>query len=820
MPYSFDVAYEESLRYFGGDEIAAKVFLAKYALRNADGDLLEKTPKKMHRRLAKEFARIESKYPNSLSEKEILNYFDKFKYIVPQGSPMAGIGDTNRMLSLSNCFVIQSPHDSYGGIMKADQEQAQIMKRRGGVGFDVSTIRPKGMHTSNAAKTTDGIPIFLERFSNTCREVAQGGRRGALMLTLSVHHPDIREFINIKRDLTKVTGANISIRITDEFMEAVEASGQFELRYPVDADEPEVTQMIDAKELWQEITEAAHASAEPGLLFWDNIINNSPADAYTDVGFGTTSTNPCGELVLSPYDSCRLLLVNAVSFVSDSFTDQASFDWDKFSQVSYDAQKLMDDLIDLELESLDKILLKIDKDPEPDEVKHVERCLWQKIRAACVDGRRTGLGMTAVGDTVACLNLTYGSEKSVEFIEKLYQTMCLSSYRASVDMARDRGTFPCYDFNKEKNHPFITRVMALDDELRVDWEKYGRRNIANTTTAPAGSVSIMTQTTSGIEPVFRVSYTRRRKINPDDESSRVDFVDDLGDKWQEYEVRHRLFAEWQTTSGKTLVEDSPYHKATAQDISWVDKVKAQSAAQRWIGHSISNTTNIPEETTVDVVQDIYLTGWKSGCKGVTIYRDNSRAGVLVASPTPAATTKGSEFEDRHAPKRPDELDCDIYHIQVRGEKWNVFVGLLQGRPYELFAGRAHFVKIPRRYKKGVIVKGKNYVLKYGETDSETEVADLAAVFANSTESAFTRTISLALRHGTPAHYVVEQLQKGAAKDSEMFSLSKGLMRVLKTYIEDGVRPSQKACESCGDTTNLVYQDGCVSCLSCGFSKCG
>ena len=813
MPFSFDVAFEEARHYFGGDDIAAQVFLSKYALKNAAGEILEKTPRKMHLRLAKEFARIEGKYPNPLSEKKILKYLDHFKYIVPQGSPMAGIGNPDQVLSLSNCFVIDSPPDSYGGILKADQEQAQLMKRRGGVGFDVSTIRPRGLPTSNAAKTTDGVAVFLERFSNTCREVAQGGRRGALMLTLSVHHPDIRDFVHIKRDLKKVTGANISIRITDEFMRAVEAGEEFELRYPVDSDAPMISTRVDAATLWDEIIESAHASAEPGLLFWDTILRNSPADAYAAEGFGTSSTNPCGEIVLSPYDSCRLLLVNAVSFVKKPFTKAASFNWEKFFVVAQDAQRLMDDLIDLELEALDKILAKIAEDPEPDDVKRVERDLWIKIKDSCERGRRTGLGLTAVGDTVAALNHTYGGESSIEFIEDLYRSLCHASYRSSVTLAQERGSFPCFDFNKEKDHPFLSQVMDLDPELRRDWEVYGRRNIANTTTAPAGSVSLLTQTTSGIEPVFRTSYIRRRKISSEDITATVDFVDDLGDKWQEYEVKHRFYEEWQSRSGLTDFEDSPYYKATAQDIAWVDKVRAQAAAQKWVCHSISNTTNLPEDIPVSTVKELYFTGWRSGCKGLTIYRDNSRAGVLLDS-------SGKKFIDRHSPKRPEDLPCDIYHIQVRGEKWNVFVGLLQGRPYEVFAGLAMFVSIPRRHKSGIISKNGDYSLYYGEKDDETRIVHLAEVFTNSTESAFTRTVSLALRHGAPIQYVVEQLQKGADRDSDMFSLSKGLMRVLKNYIQDGVRPSQKSCGSCGDSENLAYQDGCVICLSCGFSKCG
>lgn len=814
---NYNDAFKKSLDYFGGDELAAQVFLGKYALTTPDGEILEDTPDAMHKRLAKEFARIEKKYENPLTENQIYEHLKDFKYIVPQGSPMAGIGNPYQVVSLSNCFVIQSPYDSYGGILKTDQEEAQLMKRRGGVGFDISTIRPKGLKTSNAAKTTDGIGVFMERFSNTCREVGQGGRRGALMLTISVHHPEIRTFVNIKRDLKKVTGANISIRLTDEFMKAVKDEKKVQLRWPVEEKEnPSVEVLADAKQLWHEIIQSAWESAEPGLLFWDNVKKMSPADAYQDLGFATSSTNPCGEITLSPYDSCRLLLVNTVSFVKDPFTPNATFDYQKFLEVTRVAQRLMDDIIDLELECIDQILEKIDQDPEPQEVKQIEINLWNKIKQSAVNGRRTGLGVTAIGDMLAALNIQYGSNESVETIEEVYKHLALGSYQSSVQMAKERGAFPVFDFELEKEHPFINRIMELDANLKEDWQKYGRRNIANTTTAPAGSVSVLTQTTSGIEPAFLLSYTRRRKINPNDKQARVDFVDQLGDKWQEYTVYHHWYKRWMEVSGKNDPEESPYHQATSNDIDWINKVKAQAAAQKWICHSISNTTNVPEDTTVETIKAIYMTGWEAGCKGVTVYRDKCRSGVLV---TEATNGRTDNFKENHAPKRPEKLPCDIYHMQVRGEKWNFFVGLYDDRPYEIFAGRSKHIHLPRSRKSGYIKKNGAYNLYTGEGDNELVIEDLATVFENPTESAFTRTVSLALRHGAPVQYIVEQIEKGADKENEMFSLAKGLMRVLKNYIKDGTKSSARKCTECG-SKDLAYQESCLKCQSCGHSKCG
>lgn len=731
-----------------------------------------------------------------------------------------------------NCFVIESPFDSYGGILKADQEEAQIMKRRGGVGFDISPIRPRGTMTTNAAKTSDGIGVFMERFSNTCREVGQGGRRGALMITLSVHHPDIRTFINIKRDLKKVTGANISIRLSDEFMIAVQKKEKFQVRWPVDSKTPTIVEELDAVSLWNEIIEAAYQSAEPGLLFWDTIIRNSPADSYASKGFRTTSTNPCSELTLSPYDSCRLLLTNALSFVSNPFTDKASFDWKKYQEVARVAQRLMDDIVDLELEHIDRILAKIESDPEPLEVKQTELNLWQKIRESCANGRRTGTGLTAIGDTVAYMNMTYGSPESIKFVGELYRQHAVESYRTTVQLAKERGTFPVYEHELEKDNLFINRIMNEDAALKADWEKYGRRNIALLTTAPAGSVSICTQTTSGIEPVFMLFYKRRKKINPNDKEARVDFIDELGDRWQEYVVYHHGFKKWMEVTGKTNVEESPYFKATSNDIDWVAKISLQAEAQKWIDHSISNTTNIPEKTDISVVRDIYMKGWELGCKGVTIYRENSRAGVLVADNgdnnkkkkdeknTESSSSFVSSFEEHHAPKRPEELPCDIYHMQVNGEKWNMFVGLYEGKPYEIFAGRAEYVSIPKSRKKGTIKKNGHYNLVIDKgTDNELVISNLAHVFENATESAFTRTLSLSLRHGVPIQFVVEQLDKGADRENNMFSVSKALMRCLKNYIVDGTKSSVKGCPKCKSTEHMIFQEGCSTCLQCGNSRC-
>jgi ribonucleoside-diphosphate reductase alpha chain len=823
--YTFDEVFAASLEYFGGDELAANVWATKYALKTPEGDFLEKTPVDMHRRLAREFARVERNYPNPMGEDEIFDLLDRFKYIVPQGSPMSGIGNPYKFQSISNCFVIESPADSYGGILATDQEQVQIMKRRGGVGFDLSTIRPKGLPTANAAQTTDGIEIFMDRFSNSCREVAQGGRRGALMLTLDVHHPQVRDFVKIKRDTTRVTGANISLRLSDEFMEAVEKGEQVHLRWPCDpGQKPVVEEWTDARDLWNEIIESAHACAEPGLLFWGNAKKYSPADIYSDEGFASTATNPCGEIILSPNDSCRLMVVNLASFVNDPFTAEADFDWTRYHEVVVKAQRLMDDMIDLEIEQIDKILVKIETDPEPEAVKAAELNLWRKIREAAVRGRRTGLGVTAVGDTVAMMNMRYGSDESIDFVEKMYRALAVASYDSSVTMAQERGCFPVYDYRKESDHPFIQRVMdAGGEDLRQRYETHGRRNIANTTTAPCGSVSVLTQTTSGIEPAYLVVYTRRKKINPNDVDVQVDFVDQMGDKWTEFTVRHHGFAQWQEVNGKSDadLEESPYWKATSNDVDWVQKVKLQGAAQRWICHAISNTTNVPADTTVDTIKDIYVAGWKTGCKGVTVYRDGSRSGVLVQ--------QSENFVQHDAPKRPDKLPCEIHRSRISDgngghQDWIFFVGLFEDKPFEIFGGTTENIELPKKVTEGFIVKrsfktGGKYDFYYGDLDDPFKIKDVVRQFDNPDQGWATRMISLSLRHGSPIQYIVEQLQRD--KDADMFAFSKCIARVLKKYIPDGTpSTAERVCPDCGAEGNFIYEEGCSKCLSCGASKCG
>lgn len=824
-------ALEKSIQYFQGSKVAAKVFVDKYALKDKEGNFLEFTPAEMHHRLAREFARIEAKYPNPLSEEEIFGYLDQFKYIIPQGSPMAGIGNKFQRMSLSNCFVIQSPYDSMSGIGHTIIEEKEIMKRRGGVGFDISTIRPKGMSTSNAAGTTDGIEVFMEDFSDACRRTAQNGRRGALILTISVHHPEIRTFINVKRDKRKVTGANLSIRLSDEFMQAVKDGTQVELRFPVNSPDPKIREMVDARALWNEIILAAHDNAEPGLLFWDTVMKYCPANCYPQ--FTTISTNPCGEITLSAFDSCRLLLMNTLSFVENPYTKQAKMNWKEFARVVRIAQRLMDDLVDLELEAIDSILEKIKSDPEPAHVKNVELTLWQNIREACVNGRRTGLGLTAVGDTVAALGARYGSEDSIHAVELIYRTLALNSYASSVQLAEERGAFPAFSHDLEKDHPFLKRIWDAEPELHEKYLLHGRRNIANLTTPPAGSTSMLAKavkgfgTTSGIENVLYIRSIRRKKINPTDKDAKVDFVDDLGDKWQEFLIYHPGFEAWMEINDKTdaNIQESPYWNSTADDVDWVAKVDMQGVAQKWIDHSISNTTNLPEDVTVDTVKDVYMRGWERGCKGVTIYRKNSRAGVVLDEKE-AKKVKGPLFQENHAPKRPTELECDVYHSTIQGEKWTIFVGKLDGKPYEIMGGLAKFVTLPKRVRSGKIVKhnGENnsarydFYYDYEDPENETIIKDIGNVFENPVNAAFTRTISLSLRHGVPVQYVCEQLAKGAEKESDLFSFSKVTARVLKNYIKDGTKVSQKKCPDCG-SASLSYQSGCVTCLDCGSGKC-
>jgi len=829
MSFTKNEVRERTSAYFENDELAPDVFM-KYALRDADDNLLEADPDMMHRRLAREFARIESKYPNPMDEDEIYDLLKNFADVVPQGSPMSGIGNPYQLQSLSNCFVIDQPHDSYGGILFSDQEQVQIMKRRGGVGMDISNIRPKGQPTSNAARTTDGLAVFMERFSNSTREVAQGGRRGALMLTIDCRHPEIETFIEIKRDLRKVTGANISIRFTNEFMRAVESSSEFTLRWPVESspDDAEITKTINAKQIWDKFIDAAWSSAEPGALFWDTITKNGIPDCYQDIGYKTISTNPCGEIALSPYDSCRLMVVNLTSFVDFPFTTGARFDFGRFTKVTKKAQRLMDDLVDLEIECVDRILEKIERDPQPEHVKRIEWDLWRKIKSAGQNGRRTGLGITGLGDALAALNIRYGSNLSIEATAAIYQHLAMGAHMSSCQLAAERGSFPVFSYEKEKDHPYLSRIMKAcgADTLKL-WKTTGRRNIALTTTAPVGSVSCLTRTTSGIEPAFMLSYKRRRKITQGDLTSRHDYTDSMGDKWQEYTVYHHWFKKWMDVTGKSDPQESPYWGGTANDIDWEKSVDIQAAAQRWVDHSISKTCNLPNSATKETVNNVYLKAWTTGCKGFTVYRDGCRTGVLVAADEPKKEKEKKVEEDRLTPKRPKSLPCDIHRATIRNndsvESWLVLVGLNEGKPYEVFCGIPENIEIPKKYKSGNMLKnGKRegvatYNLTVPVGDDENLVfKDVVNLFDNPTQGAFTRTISLALRHEVPLQYVVEQLQKD--KNSDMFSYARVIARVLKGYIKDGTKSTEKGCPECGNP-ELVYQEGCLSCKSCGYSKC-
>ena len=828
MTYSKNEVLEKASKYFEGDELAPDVFM-KYALRDSDDGILEADPDQMHRRLAREFSRVEAKYPNPMSEDEVYDLLKNFADVVPQGSPMSGIGNPYQLQSLSNCFVIDQPHDSYGGILFSDQEQVQIMKRRGGVGMDISNIRPKGQPTSNAARTTDGIGIFMERFSNSTREVAQGGRRGALMLTIDCRHPEIETFIDVKRDLKKVTGANISIRFTDEFMRAVESNTGFCLRWPVETlpEDAEIVKMVDAKQIWDKFVDAAWASAEPGALFWDTVVNQGIVDRYRDVGYKTISTNPCGEIPLSPYDSCRLMVVNLTSFVIAPFTEGARFDFDRFTTVAMKAQRLMDDLVDLEIECVDRILEKIEKDPQPEHVKRIERDLWHKIKSAGSNGRRTGLGVTGLGDALAALNIRYGSDYSITVTNEIYKSLAVGAHRSSLIMAKERGSFPVFDYSKEKDHPYLKKVIsACNGEYTDMWRTTGRRNIALTTTAPVGSVSCLTRTTSGIEPAFMLSYKRRRKITQGDLTSRHDYTDPMGDRWQEYTVYHHWFKKWMDVTGKSDPQESPYWGATANDIDWVKSVEIQAAAQEWIDHSISKTCNLPGDATRETVAQVYMKAWKTGCKGFTVYRDGCRTGVLVATDEPKKEVKKVD-DGRFVPRRSKSLQCDIHRANIRNgessESWLVLIGLNDGKPYEVFCGIPENIEIPKKYKSGSLVKnGKRdgittYNLHVPVGDDESLVfKDVVNLFDNPTQGAFTRTISLALRHEVPLHYVVEQLQKD--KNSDMFSYARVIARVLKGYIKDGTKSTEKGCPECGNP-ELVYQEGCLSCKACGHSKC-
>lgn len=838
--YTFSEAMEASTEYFRGDTLAASVWINKYALKDSDGNLYESNPDQMHWRLAREIARIEKKYPNPLSEEEIYYLLKDFRYIVPQGGPMSGIGNDFQIASLSNCFVIgHQGADSYGGIIKIDEEQVQLMKRRGGVGHDLSHIRPKGSPVKNSALTSTGIVPFMERYSNSTREVAQDGRRGALMLTISIKHPDAEDFIDAKTERGKVTGANVSVKIDDEFMRCVIENRPYVQQFPVDAAEPKVRKEIDARKLWRKIIHNAWAAAEPGVLFWDTIIRESVPDCYADLGFRTVSTNPCGEIPLCPYDSCRLIAINLYSYVVKPFTDQAYFDFDLFKKHVHYAQRVMDDIIDLELEKIDAILRKIEADPEDEEIKRTEYMLWMKIKQKTIQGRRAGIGITAEGDMLAALGIKYGSEQSIEFCEQVHKTLAIEAYRASVHLARERGAFPIYDYQREKNNPFIQRLFNADPELEQMMKKYGRRNIALLTIAPTGSVSICTQTTSGIEPVFLISYTRRRKVNPNDKNAKVSFVDEVGDSWEEYRVFHHKFITWAETKGYTkqqlekmsndalqeLIKQSPYYGATSSDVDWVMKVKLQGVIQKWVDHSISVTINLPEHVDEDLVATLYQTAWESGCKGVTVYREGSRQGVLVSDNTKMKQANHT-FQETHAPERPKRLEAEVIRFKNNDEEWIAFVGLLDGRPYEIFTGKDEDLFLHPNITKGWIVRHKNSPDEKARYDFEFIdkhgylhiIQGLSRMFDQNYWN-YAKLISGVLRHGMPLPYVVELVSNLQFNEEKINTWKRGVARALKKFIPDGTKVTGKKCSNCGDDKGLVYQDGCQICLNCGVTKC-
>jgi len=838
--YSHSQVLEEATKYFKGDTLAANVWMNKYALKDSEGNLYELTPDDMHRRIAKEIARIEKKYPNPMSEEEIYELLKDFKYIIPQGSPMAGIGNEFQIASLSNCFVIgnNGNSDSYGGIMKIDQEQVQLMKRRGGVGHDLSHIRPAGSPVKNSALTSTGIVPFMERYSNSTREVAQDGRRGALMLSISIKHPDSESFIDAKLEEGKVTGANVSVKIDDEFMNAVIENKTYKQQYPVDSKNPTFTKEINALDLWNKIINNAWQSAEPGILFWDTIIKESIPDCYADMGFRTVSTNPCGEIPLCPYDSCRLLAINLYSYVEKPFTSEASFNSELFVKHARMAQRIMDDIIDLELEKIDKILEKIDNDPEEEEIKRVERNLWLNIKMKALEGRRTGFGITAEGDMLAALGCKYGSEVATNFSVEVHKMLAIEAYRSSVILAKERGQFPLYDPKREANNPFIIRLKEASPTLYEDMVKFGRRNIALLTIAPTGSVSICTQTTSGIEPVFMVSYKRRRKVNPNDKNVKVSFTDEMGDAWEEYNVFHPKFINWLNVNNydadevknyneaqlEELIKKSPYYKATSNDIDWVSKVKMQGAVQKWVDHSISVTVNVPKETTKELVSKIYQTAWESGCKGITIYRDGSRSGVLVSN----SDTKEDvyEFKETKAPPRPKKLEAEVVRFQNDYEKWIAVVGLLNNRPYEVFTGKADGFYLPPWVTKGWVIRNKEgnekarYDFQFEDKEGyKVTIEGLSRSF-NKEYWNYAKLISGILRHGMPLPFAVDLISNLNLDGDSINTWKTGVVRALKKYIPDGTQATDNACPECGAKGGLIYKEGCLTCKHCGYSKCG
>ncbi|MBP3550277.1 MAG: adenosylcobalamin-dependent ribonucleoside-diphosphate reductase [Alistipes sp.] len=835
-------AVAASKEYFGGDELAATVWVSKYALKDSAGNIYESSPEQMHYRLARELARIENKYGEPLSEQEIFDLLDHFRYIIPQGGPMTGIGNNLQVASLSNCFVIghKNPADSYGGIFRMDEEQVQLMKRRGGVGHDLSHIRPSGSPVLNSALTSTGIVPFMERYSNSTREVAQDGRRGALMLSISIKHPDAEKFIDAKLDTNKVTGANVSVKIDDEFMRAAIEGRTYTQQFPINADKPKFVQNIDASKLWAKIIHNAWKSAEPGVLFWDTIIRESVPDCYADEGFVTVSTNPCGEIPLCPYDSCRLLAINLYSYVENPFTKEASFNFDLFKSHVHKAMHLMDDIIDLELEKIDLIIDKIASDPEDKDVRRVELDLWHKIKDMALKGRRTGLGITAEGDMLAALGLRYGSNKALDFAAKVHQTLAVEAYRESVNMARVRGAFTVFNAEKEKDNPMINRLKAADASLYEEMVKYGRRNIAMLTIAPTGTTSLMSQTTSGIEPVFRPVYKRRRKINPSDRDNKVisTFTDEQGQVFEEYNVYHHKFVDWLRINGYDIsrldtisdeelekwVAASPYHKATANDIDWVAKVKMQGAIQKWVDHSISVTVNLPNNISEEIVADVYRTAWESGCKGITVYRDGCRAGVLVDKKSKKAEKKCEEATGEN--RRPKSIPADVIRFKNGSEMWIAFVGMVDGRPYEIFTGKIEddAMYIPPKITKGNIIKVREedgtkrydfqYTDRYGYTNT---IGGISRLFDESFWN-YAKLISGVLRYNMPIEKVVSLIDGLHLDDENINTWKNGVKRALKQYIEDGTRSKGK-CPQCGQE-NMAYQNGCLTCLSCGYSKCG
>lgn len=840
--YTFEEAFEASKKFFDGDELAARVWANKYALKDSFGTLYEYTPDDMHHRIANEIVRIEEKYPEPMNHEEVFELLRDFRYIVPQGSPMTGIGNNFQVGSLSNCFVIglDGHPDSYGGVIRIDEEQVQLMKRRGGVGHDLSHIRPKGMPVKNSALTSTGLVPFMERYSNSTREVAQDGRRGALMMTVSIKHPDSEAFIDAKMTEGKITGANVSVRIDDDFMRAAESGEMYRQQFPVKSENPEITKDIDAKALWDKIIHNAWKSAEPGVLFWDTIQRESLPDCYADLGFETISTNPCGEIPLCPYDSCRLLAINLYSYVKNPFTPQAEFDFDLFAKHVGKAQRIMDDIIDLEMEKIDAILQKIDEDPETEEVKSTERNLWLKIKAKTSKGRRTGVGTTAEGDMLAALGYKYGTKEATDFSEKVHRALAIAAYTSSVDLARTRGAFEVFDAEREKNNPFMKRLAEAAPEMYADMLKYGRRNIACLTIAPTGTTSLMTRTTSGIEPVFMPVYKRRRKVNPGDPNVRIDYTDDTGDSFEEYVVYHPKFIDWMRINGievkdnytqeeiDALVARSPYAGATANDIDWLEKVQMQGRIQKWVDHSISVTINLPADISEEVVNQLYLTAWKAGCKGCTVYREGSRSGVLVAMENSKKKEPSPLPPAERVIKRPIELDADVVRFQNNKEKWIAFVGLMDGRPYEIFTGLADDddgIFCPKSVTRGKIIKAvdadgaKRYDFQFiNKRGYKTTIEGLSDKF-NPEYWNYAKLISGVLRYGMPIDQVLK-LVSGLELDSQSINTWKmGVERALKKYLPNDTKASGQRCPNCGQET-LVYREGCLFCTNCGTSKCG